>query len=286
MIKQLPFFILSLLVYATIKQYLLPNTDSWINLLIMIFRSSFFLWLLSLPLLLLAAPIEDPPITHHVWFQIKHGDKDLGKITMGLFGTVVPRSVENFVQLTKGYEGTSYTNSIFHRIIKGFMVQGGDFEFGSGIGGWSIYGKKFEDENFKIRFTKPGYLAYANSGPDSNGSQFFITTAVTSWLDGRHVIFGKVIDGFETLSSVENVKTGKNDKPEVDVVIAAAGVDQVDVSDSEKIDWDESTKPVDSSHKGWILFVLAIFVAITAYGVRLRHLQHKEIREEIEFHRI
>lgn len=230
--------------------------------------------------------IEDPPITHEVYFDIEQGGEKLGRITLGLFGSVVPKSVKNFVEITKGFEGISYDHTIFHRVIKGFMIQGGDFEYGSGIGGYSIYGNKFEDENFRISFSKPGYLAYANGGPDSNGSQFFITTAVTDWLNGKHVIMGKVLDGFETLSRVENVKTGEMDKPVVDVVIAKAGVRDMEVTEQQQYEWWSDNKPIEGSHKGWIIFILMLFVSITAYGIRLRQKQYREVQEEIEFHRV
>ncbi|GMM37482.1 peptidylprolyl isomerase family protein [Saccharomycopsis crataegensis] len=251
----------------------------------MLLQNILFLFL-SLPFLAWSAPVDDPPITHEVWFDISQGEESLGRITLGLFGTVVPKSVENFVAFAEGWNGVGYKGTIFHRIIKGFMIQGGDFERGDGTGGYSIFGKKMPDENFALEFKKPGYLAYANSGPDSNGSQFFITTAITDWLNGHHVVFGKVIDGLKTVATTENVKTGRNDKPVVDVVISDVGVKKLEVSDTDEADWEQSTKPVEASHKGWVLFVLLIFIGITIYGIRLRSLQAKEIKEEIEFHRI
>merc|ERR1712011_17712 len=167
---------------------------------------------------------KGPKVTHKAWFEVSVDGENIGKIEIGLFGKTVPKTVDNFVQLSNKPEGEGYKGSIFHRVIKDFMLQGGDFTKGDGTGGRSIYGEKFADENFKLKHYGAGWLSMANAGKDTNGSQFFITVKKTSWLDGRHVVFGKVIEGMDVVRKVEATQTDARDKPTKDVVIAATAV--------------------------------------------------------------
>ncbi|KAK6465770.1 cyclophilin-like domain-containing protein [Scheffersomyces coipomensis] len=172
---------------------------------------------------------DSPPITHKVYFDITEDDVPIGRITFGLYGSIVPKTVENFRQLTISTDPEfGYTGSIFHRIIPKFMIQGGDYETGQGYGGKSIYGGKFDDENFDLKHDKPYKLSMANAGRNTNGSQFFITTVVTSWLNGAHVVFGEVLDGFDVVDHMENAKTSYGDRPVKTLKIASTGEIEVE----------------------------------------------------------
>ncbi|XP_006762649.1 PREDICTED: peptidyl-prolyl cis-trans isomerase H isoform X3 [Myotis davidii] len=151
------------------------------------------------------AVANSSPVNPVVFFDVSIGGQEVGRMKIELFADVVPKTAENF------------------RVIKDFMIQGGDFVNGDGTGVASIYRGPFADENFKLRHSAPGLLSMANSGPSTNGCQFFITCSKCDWLDGKHVVFGKIIDGLLVMRKIENVPTGPNNKPKLPVVISQCG---------------------------------------------------------------
>lgn len=163
---------------------------------------------------------ENRYVYFDVYLKDAYKDEKKGKIIIQLFNEEVPKTCNNFYTLIKDKK---YNGILFHRVIKGFMIQGGDITNNNGTGGYSIYGDKFEDENFNIKHASAGLLSMANSGPNTNGSQFFITCAPTPHLDDKHVVFGRVIEGLDVVKNIENQLTDNNDKPIQDCYIKNSG---------------------------------------------------------------
>ena len=177
----------------------------------------------------MAPRLEPPRQKPQVFFDIDIQARPVGRVEIELRSDVVPRTAENFRCVCTGEKGSGkhgkplhYKGSVFHRIITDFMIQGGDFTRGNGTGGESIFGAKFEDENFNLRHDAPGVLSMANAGPATNGSQFFLTTVEAPWLDGKHVVFGYVTSGMDVVKTMERygTDTGKTSAP---VLIANCG---------------------------------------------------------------
>ncbi|MFF2146860.1 peptidylprolyl isomerase [Kitasatospora sp. NPDC058190] len=158
----------------------------------------------------------------NVFFDITINDEPAGRIVFKLFDDVVPKTARNFRELATGQNGFGYEGSGFHRVIPAFMLQGGDFTNHNGTGGKSIYGEKFADENFELKHDRPGLLSMANAGRNTNGSQFFITTIVTDWLDGKHVVFGEVVEGMDLVKKIEGLGS-QSGRTSAKITIAKSG---------------------------------------------------------------
>ncbi|MFF7981322.1 peptidylprolyl isomerase [Streptomyces sp. NPDC007901] len=161
-------------------------------------------------------------MSDNVYFDISINNEPAGRIVFNLFDDVVPATARNFRELATGQHGFGYAGSTFHRVIPEFMLQGGDFTRGDGTGGKSIYGEKFKDENFTLKHDRKYLLSMANAGPNTNGSQFFVTTVLTPWLDGKHVVFGEVVEGSDLVDKIEGYGS-RSGATKAEIKITASG---------------------------------------------------------------
>ena len=210
----------------------------------------------------------------------------LGRVVIGLYGNIVPLTAKNFIAMAKGTEINKkivgYKETTFFRVIAGFMLQGGDFERNDGTGGYSIYGKSFQDENFELTHDEAGVVSMANSGKDTNGSQFFITVAATTWLNGKHVVFGKVLKGLDIIINISKTETDSKDKPLKQVKIVASGElteqDDKDTEEEPKEPNTDNQKPEtereDYNEMPHYTFWLAILMFVGAANFIYRALKH------------
>jgi len=182
---------------------------------------------LLLAAVIASATADNAMVTKKCTFTVVIGDQEIGKIVIGLFEQVVPKTAGNFATLCAAASGHGYQSSIFHRVIKDFMIQGGDYSNKDGTGEESSYGGLFEDENFILRHSAAGWVSMANRGRDTNGSQFFISLVPTPWLDGKHTVFGKVLEGMEVVMDIGNTPTDDKDKPVSDVTVVEASLEEV-----------------------------------------------------------
>jgi len=166
-------------------------------------------------------------VTQKVWFDITIDGKLEGRIVFGLFGNTVPKTVENFVALASGKRDVGYKGTFFHRTIKDFMIQGGDVHNRNGHGGTSIWARYFDDENFILSHYGGGFLSMANAGPDTNGSQFFVSVIPCPWLDGKHTVFGKVLEGFNVVKTISESEADDQDRPVRSIKVEDCGVEEV-----------------------------------------------------------
>lgn len=188
------------------------------------YTSHFVLLLLLLASLAASCEGAKYRVTSQVFMKFRHGNEPMGKVVIGLFGEDAPKTVDNFRALCiRGIGGRTYAGTRIHRIIERFLIQGGDLVSDDGSGAISIYGEYFEDENMSINHTGPGFLGMANRGPDTNGCQFYVTAMATPWLDGKHTIFGKVVEEQGIIHAIEKVKTDSDDHPLKSVYITECG---------------------------------------------------------------